>query len=256
MRRALLAIGSIAILLLSLGVPICAQLPPLHPRDDSPAQETEPGVYRVGHAVKPPRLTNNRDPEYSDQARKLGYEGTCVLTLVVDAEGMPQKIKMTRPLGIGLDDEAIKAVRQWRFTPATKDGAPVAVQINVEVSFNLYSKGGKDQGLFQKANAGDAKAQFEVSQILLSDPALAQDDSRGFAYLEKAAKQNFSPAQFEMGEYFSSRKNDLVTAYVWYALARKNRYKQSDKKLKDLAEKMSPEQLAEARQRAESNTPF
>jgi TonB family protein len=256
MRRALLAIGSITLLLLSGSLPICAQLQPLHPRDDSPAQETEPGVYRVGHGVKPPRLTNNRDPEYSEQARKLGYEGTCVLTLMVDADGMPQKIKMTHPLGLGLDDEAIKAVRQWRFTPATKDGAPVAVQINVEVSFHLYSKGGKDQGLFQKANAGDAKAQFEVSQILLSDPALAQDDSRGFAYLEKAAKQNFSPAQFEMGEYFSSRKNDLVTAYVWYALARKNRYKQSDKKLKDLAEKMSPEQLAEARQRAESNTPF
>jgi hypothetical protein len=59
-----------------------------------------------------------------------------------------------------------------------------------------------------------------------------------------------------MGGYFSSHKNDLVTAYVWYALARKNRYKQSDQKLKDLAQQMTPEQLAEARQRAESNTPF
>ena len=91
---------------------------------------------------------------------------------------------------------------------------------------------------------------------MLSDPELALDDSRGFAYLEKAAKQNLPPAQFAMGGYFSSHKNDLVTAYVWYALARKNRYKQSDQKLKDLAQQMTPEQLAEARQRAESNTPF
>jgi len=259
MRRATFAIGWIAPLLLSLAVPICAQLQPLHPRGDSntqETQETEPGVYRVGRGIKPPRITHQIDPEYSEQARKVGYEGTCVLWLVVDAEGMPQKIRVTRPLGMGLDDKAIEAVQQWRFVPSTKDGEPVAVRINVEVTFHLYGKSDKGQRLFQKANEGDAKAQFEIAQILLSDPELAQDDSIGFGYLEKAAKQNLPPAQFAMGEYFSSRKNDLVTAYVWYALARKNRYKQSDQKLKDLAEKMTPEQLAEARQRAEGGGPY
>ncbi len=74
---------------------------------------------------------------------------------------------------------------------------------------------------------------------------------RGFSYLEKAAKQNLPPAQFAMGEYFSSRKNDLVTAYVWYSLARKSRYKDSDEKLRELAAKMTPEQLGEARQRVD-----
>ncbi len=157
---------------------------------------------------------------------------------------------------MGLDDKAIEAVRQWRFAPAIKDGTPVAVQINVEVSFRLYGQGDKKPRLFQKANAGDAKAQFEIAQIFLSDPYLANDDSKGFAFLEKAAKQDFPPAQFAMGDYFSSHRNDLVTAYVWYALARKNRYKQSGQKLKDMAEKMTPEQLAEARRRAESNSPF
>ena len=49
-----------------------------------------------------------------------------------------------------------------------------------------------------------------------------------------------------MGEYLSSHGNDLVRAYVWYALAQKNRYKHSDKKMKELAKKMTPEQLAEA----------
>jgi TonB family protein len=179
----------------------------------------------------------------------VGYEGVCVLKLVVDADGMPQNIKVVRPVGMGLDEKAIAAVRQWTFSPALKDGEPVAVQIDVEVNFHLYSQ--KKPSLFDKANAGDAKAQLEIAQLLLSDPYLINDDSRGFSYLEKAARQNFPPAQFAMGEYFSSRKNDLVSAFVWYSLAQKNRYKQSDEKLRDLAEKMTPEQLAEARQRVD-----
>lgn len=255
MRRALLGLGSIAPLLLLGALPIFAQLQPLHPRDDSGAQAGS-GVYRVGRGVKPPRLTYNLDPEFSDQARKLGYEGTCVMTLVVGTDGIPRDLKIARPLGLGLDDKALEAVRQWRFSPATKDGEPVAVLINAEVNFHLYTSGAYDKRLFQQAKDGDAKAQFEMSQILLSDPSLAQDDSKGFALLEKAARQNLPKAQFAMGEYFSTRKNDLVTAYVWYTLARKNRYKESDKKLTELAQKMTPEQLDAARRRAESDAPF
>jgi TonB family protein len=46
--------------------------------------------------------------------------------------------KVARSLGMGLDQKAIEAVRQWKFEPAMKDGRPVAVQINVEVNFRLY----------------------------------------------------------------------------------------------------------------------
>jgi len=227
----------------------------LHPRGgDSNPQEPVDGVYRVGHGVKAPRATFMPDPEFSEQARQAGYEGVCVLELVVDAEGMPQNIRVTHPVGMGLDEKALEAVRQWRFTPGMKGDTPVAVRINVETSFHLFAP--KKPSLFQKANEGDAKAQFEIAQILLADPYLATDDSKGFAFLEKAAKQGLPKAQFAMGDYFSSHRNELVTAYVWYALARKNRYKESDQKLKDLAEKMTPEQLAEARQRAESGNPF
>jgi TPR repeat protein len=144
---------------------------------------------------------------------------------------------------MGLDEEAIEAVNSWRFKPAMKGDAPVAVQINVEVNFHLYGTGSKLAG---KADAGDAKAQFEMSQLLLSDPDLAKDDSKGFAYLEKAAKQGLPKAQFAMGEYLSSHRDDLVSAYLWYAAAQQNHYKDSDKKMKELAAKMTPEQLAEA----------
>jgi TPR repeat protein len=155
---------------------------------------------------------------------------------------------------MGLDEQAIEAVSNWRFEPATKDGTPVAVQINVEVNFHLFGQSGGT--LAEKADAGDAKAQFEFSQMLLSDPDLAKDESKGFAYLEKAAKQGFPKAQFGMGEYLVAHRNDLVSAYLWYSAAQKNRYKDSDKKMKELAGKMTPEQLADVRGRAEGDHPF
>jgi TonB family protein len=261
MRFTTFAVGWIVFLLLSLvvvvpiAVPVSAQLQPLHGANSNPQGPVD-GVYRVGHGVSAPRATYMPDPEFSEKARQAGYEGVCVLELVVDAEGMPQKIRVTHAAGLGLDEKAMEAVRQWRFKPGMKDGEPVAVQINVETSFHLSGQGNKKPTLFQKANAGDATAQFELSQLLLSDPELANDDSKGFAFLEKAAKQGLPKAEFAMGEYWSSHKNDLVTAYVWYAQAQRHHYKDSDKRMKELAEKMTPEQLSEARRRVDSNNPF
>jgi periplasmic protein TonB len=61
-----------------------------------------------------------------------------VLWLVVGADGLPREIKVQRTLGLGLDEKAIEAVKQWKFKPAMKDGNPVAVRISVEVNFHLY----------------------------------------------------------------------------------------------------------------------
>ena len=96
------------------------------------------GVFRVGGGVSAPRSIFAPDPEYSEEARKAKYQGTCVLWLIVGPDGHPRDIKVTRSLGLGLDEKAIEAVKQWKFEPAMKDGKAVAVQINVEVSFRLY----------------------------------------------------------------------------------------------------------------------
>jgi TonB family protein len=265
------SIGWIVLLMLSLVVaaaivvPVSAQhqsaqdqsapVRHLHAHDSTP-QEPVDGVYRVGHGVSAPRGTYMPDPEFSEQARQAGYDGICVLELVVDAEGMPRDIKVTHPVGMGLDEKAREAVRQWRFKPGMKDGEPVAVRINVETNFHLYGEGDKKPKLFQKANAGDAKAQFEIAQILLADPELASDDSKGFGFLEKAAKQGLPTAQFAMGEYLSSHRNDLVSAYVWYGQAARHHYRDSEARMKELGEKMTPEQLDEARRRVDSGNPF
>jgi protein TonB len=96
------------------------------------------GLYRVGGGVSAPRALFAPDPEYSEEARKAKYQGTVVLWVVVGADGKAHDVKVQRSLGMGLDQKALEAVRKWKFEPAVKDGRPVAVQINVEVSFRLY----------------------------------------------------------------------------------------------------------------------
>jgi TonB family protein len=96
------------------------------------------GAFRVGGGVSAPKAIYSPDPEYSEEARKVKHMGTVVLWLVVGPDGKPRDIRVLRTLGLGLDEKAMEAVKNWRFEPAMKDGKPVAVQINVEVNFHLY----------------------------------------------------------------------------------------------------------------------
>jgi periplasmic protein TonB len=96
------------------------------------------GVFKVGGGVLAPKPVDTPDPQYTEEARRAKFEGTCVLAMIVGADGKPRDIRVQRGLGMGLDQKAIEAVKQWKFDPATKDGRAVAVQISVEVSFKLY----------------------------------------------------------------------------------------------------------------------
>jgi TonB family protein len=70
--------------------------------------------------------------------REAKYQGTSVLWLIVGEDGAPRDIRIAKPLGMGLDDEAVRTVATWKFDPAMKDGTPVPVMINVEVNFRLH----------------------------------------------------------------------------------------------------------------------
>jgi TonB family protein len=96
------------------------------------------GVFRVGGGVSAPKKIFDPEPEYSEEARKAKFQGTCVLYVVVGPDGRTRDIRVQRTLGLGLDEKAIEAVKQWRFEPAMKDGKPVAVAVSVEVEFRLY----------------------------------------------------------------------------------------------------------------------
>lgn len=95
------------------------------------------GVYRVGGGVSKPRLTLKIDPEYSEEARKAKYSGVVVLAIEVWPDGKAHNIRVIRSLGLGLDEKAITAVRQWEFVPGRKSGAPVKVRAQIEVNFRL-----------------------------------------------------------------------------------------------------------------------
>ena len=96
------------------------------------------GTYRVGGGVTAPRTIYAPDPEFSEEARKAKYQGTVVLWCVIGPDGRPRDIRVHRSLGMGLDEKAVAAIREWRFEPGRKDGIAVAVEVNVEVNFRLY----------------------------------------------------------------------------------------------------------------------
>jgi periplasmic protein TonB len=98
-----------------------------------------PGIYPAGRGgVTVPQVIYNPEPSFSDEARKAKQQGVVQLLLVVGKDGRTYDIRVAQSLGMGLDEKAIEAVRQWRFKPATLNGQPVATRIAVEVDFHLY----------------------------------------------------------------------------------------------------------------------
>jgi len=97
----------------------------------APSSDTTDKVLR-------PRPTYTPEPDFSEQARHAKYQGTVVLGIVVDKAGRISRIRVDRPLGLGLDENAMESVKKWRFSPATRNGEPVAVAMEIEISFNLY----------------------------------------------------------------------------------------------------------------------
>jgi TonB family protein len=98
------------------------------------------GLYKVGGNVSAPVPLKQVNAEFSDEARRAKYQGVCLVGLIVDAQGNPQNVHIVRALGMGLDEKAMEAVRKYKFKPAMRDGkTPVAVYVNVEVNFRLYT---------------------------------------------------------------------------------------------------------------------
>jgi len=77
------------------------------------------------------------EPAYSVAARIAKHQGTVVLFVVVDSGGRVRTVQVRRSVGLGLDQKAIEAVRQWRFQPGTRDGRPVDVKATIEINFRL-----------------------------------------------------------------------------------------------------------------------
>lgn len=97
------------------------------------------GVYRPGNGVQLPRVIKDVRPNYTSDAMRAKVQGVVLLECVVLPDGSVGNIEVKRSLdrSFGLDQEAIKAARQWRFAPGTRFGEPVAVLVTIELSFTL-----------------------------------------------------------------------------------------------------------------------
>lgn len=93
---------------------------------------SDPGVI-------PPRLIRSAGAEYSEEARLARLEGTAVVSFIVQEDATLRDIYVSHPLGLGLDGKAIDAVKQWRFSPGTRNGQPVAVLMKAEVNFKMLT---------------------------------------------------------------------------------------------------------------------
>jgi TonB family protein len=103
-------------------------------------QAGEPAVgaaYKPGEGITAPVAMKRQEPAYNDVASFLKIEGTAVLRVIVDAQGLPRDIALVQSIGYGLDENAVTAVRAWRFKPGTSGGDAVPVILNVDVDFRM-----------------------------------------------------------------------------------------------------------------------
>jgi TonB family protein len=97
------------------------------------------GVYRPGNGVVPPRVLFEQKPGYTGEAMRAKIQGIVLLEAVVMPDGTVGQVHITRSLDptFGLDQEAIKAIKKWKFAPGTRLGQPVPVLVDVEMTFTL-----------------------------------------------------------------------------------------------------------------------
>ena len=95
------------------------------------------GPFRVGGGVSAPTVLYRIEPNYSEDARRARYQGSVVLSAIVRKDGSIQILKVLRGLGLGLDENAVEALKKWKFRPGTRSGEPVDVALNIEINFAL-----------------------------------------------------------------------------------------------------------------------
>jgi protein TonB len=95
------------------------------------------GLHRVGGGVHAPQVLFQPEPEFSEEARRAKFSGNVEVYLWVDEHGNPSHVRVVRGIGMGLDEKAVEAVRQYRFKPAMENGKPVTVEMYIDVVFQI-----------------------------------------------------------------------------------------------------------------------
>jgi len=101
-------------------------------------RDSESRPMHVGAGVTPPKVVYSVNPDFTTAARHLKMGGMTEVYLWVGADGTPSHLAIVRAVGLGLDEEAIAAVSKYKFAPAMLNGKPVKVDINMDVTFQIF----------------------------------------------------------------------------------------------------------------------
>ena len=123
---------------------------------------TDPKIVRPGPGVDGPHLMAHVTPGSNDYAQKADVAGVASYMVILNADGRPAAVAVYRPIGFGLDENAVTAIENAKFTPAVKDGKAVMSVINLAVNFRIYSK--------RTAQAAAAPEAAEVSPAAAVKP--------------------------------------------------------------------------------------
>ncbi len=103
--------------------------------EEAPTEPGEPVV--IDESMTEPRVLTKVAPEYTEMARKARVQGVVIVQAVIREDGQVAGTKILKGLPMGLDQQAVAAIKQWVFEPATREGKPVAVYYNLTVDFRL-----------------------------------------------------------------------------------------------------------------------
>ena len=131
----------------------------------------DPNVKVLSEGMMPPKVLNRIDPSSNEYAQQFGIAGMEQLRTVVDATGVPRQIAIARPIGFGLDERAVEAVRNSHFTPAMLNGQAVPVVIDLVVTFRIYSNRTKPGSVTKDSKETEMAASAAESTATRSKPS-------------------------------------------------------------------------------------
>jgi TonB family protein len=156
----------------------------------NPRQAAERQVYKPGDGVSLPVVVKEAKPQYTADAMRARVQGTVTLECVVQPDGTIGEARVTKSLDPGLDEEAIKAVRQWRFKAGLKDGKPVPVRVTLEMTFTLRDKPAKPPVSFGSAPVSLTGGAYPPQATRVYEPG----DGVTAPVLVKPVRPQYTPA--------------------------------------------------------------
>jgi len=159
-----------------------------------------------------PRVLERTAPEYTDQARLARLEGSSLVSLVIGDDATLHDVHVTRPIGLGLDEKAVEAVKNWQFAPAVQGEKPVQAMARVEVNFRL---------LIRREDWHLTRAEFETPNgaaqpVIISAPYPEQEKSSASATVNVSfdVDEQGLPANIRVTEASDQKSAKEVTQFL------------------------------------------